>query len=179
MVKNPPAMQETRIRSLGWKDPLEKIMATHSSILAWRIPWTEEPGGLQSMGSERVGHSSSYIFARVNMRLMKQSNSRTFNDFKNTAVYSSLSSWSRAGGQLLHHDLIQEPRVAGAILNKSMKFTHDTFIYSPGPGPSLWTHWIIRETGRVCLKLCSHTSSKEGRNDWRTAGWWSLSRIVF
>ena len=50
MVKNPPAVQETWVRSLGWEDPLEKEMATHSSILAWRIPWTEEPGGLQSMG---------------------------------------------------------------------------------------------------------------------------------
>ena len=50
VVKNPPAMQETQFRSLGQKDPLEKEMATHSSILAWRIPWTEEPGGLQSMG---------------------------------------------------------------------------------------------------------------------------------
>ena len=50
MVKNPPAMQETQIRSLGWKDPLEKGMATHSTSLAWRISWTEEPGGLPSMG---------------------------------------------------------------------------------------------------------------------------------
>ena len=49
-VENPPAMQETRVRSLGWEDLLEKGMATHSSILAWRILWTEEPGGLQSMG---------------------------------------------------------------------------------------------------------------------------------
>ena len=58
MVKNLPAMQETRVGSLslGWEDPLEKGMATHSSILAWRIPWTMEPGGLQSMGSQRVGH---------------------------------------------------------------------------------------------------------------------------
>ena len=56
MVKNLPAMQETRVRSLGQKDPLEKEMATHSSILAWRIPRTEEPGGLQSMGPQRVGH---------------------------------------------------------------------------------------------------------------------------
>ena len=46
MVKNPPVTQETRVRSLGWEDPLEKEMATHSSILAWRIPWPEEPGGL-------------------------------------------------------------------------------------------------------------------------------------
>ena len=48
--------RETRVQSLGWEDPLEKEMATHSSILAWRIPWTEEPGRLQSMGSQRVGH---------------------------------------------------------------------------------------------------------------------------
>ena len=52
MVKNPPEMQETWVRSLCWENPLEKEMATHSSILAWRIPWTEEPGGLQCMGSQ-------------------------------------------------------------------------------------------------------------------------------
>ena len=57
MVKNLPAMQEIRVQSLGQEDPLEKGMATQSSILAWRIPWTEEPGGLQSMGSQRVGHN--------------------------------------------------------------------------------------------------------------------------
>ena len=55
-VMDLPAMQETRVRSLGREDPPEEGMATHSSILAWRIPWTEEPGGLQSMGSQRVGH---------------------------------------------------------------------------------------------------------------------------
>ena len=56
MVKNLPEMWETRVRPLGQEDPLEKGMATHSSILAWRIPWTEESGGLQSMGLQRVGH---------------------------------------------------------------------------------------------------------------------------
>ena len=56
MVNNLLAMQETHVRSLGWEDPLEKGMDTHSSILACRIPWTEEPGGLQVMGSQRVGH---------------------------------------------------------------------------------------------------------------------------
>ena len=56
LVKNPPAVQETWVQSLGWEDLLEEGMATHSSILAWRISWTEEPGGLQSMGSQRVGH---------------------------------------------------------------------------------------------------------------------------
>ena len=56
MVKNLPAVQETRVRSLGWKDPLDKEMTAHSSILASRIPWTEKPGRLQSMGSRRVGH---------------------------------------------------------------------------------------------------------------------------
>ena len=55
-VKNLPAMQEAQVRSLDREDPLEKEKAPHSSILAWRIPWTEEPGGLQPMGSQRVGH---------------------------------------------------------------------------------------------------------------------------
>ena len=55
-LKHLPAMLETWVRSLGWEDPLEKEMATHSSILAWRTPWTEEPGRLQSTGLQRVGH---------------------------------------------------------------------------------------------------------------------------
>ena len=56
LVKNPHAMQKTHVRSLGREDSLEKEMATHSSILAWKIPWTEEPGGLQSMGLQTVRH---------------------------------------------------------------------------------------------------------------------------
>ena len=56
MVKNPPAMQEVQVQSLDWEDPLEKGMATHSRILAWIIPWTEEPVGLQSMESQTTGH---------------------------------------------------------------------------------------------------------------------------
>ena len=67
LVKNLPAVQEIRLRSLGWEDPLEKEMATHSSTLAWRIPWTEEPGRLQSMGSqeldttERLNHLNQHL----------------------------------------------------------------------------------------------------------------------
>ena len=56
VVKNLPVMQETQVRSLGWEDCLEREMAAHSSILAWRIPWTEEPGRLKFMGLQRVGH---------------------------------------------------------------------------------------------------------------------------
>ena len=56
MVQNLPVMQETQVQALGWEDPLEKGMATHSGILTWRIPWTEEPGRLQSMGLQRVRH---------------------------------------------------------------------------------------------------------------------------
>ena len=55
-VKNPPVIQEARVQSLGREDPLEKGMTAHSSILAWRIPWTEEPGGLRSIGLQKVGH---------------------------------------------------------------------------------------------------------------------------
>ena len=56
MVKRLPTMLEIQVQSLGWEDPLEEEMATHSSTLAWKIPWAEEPGRLQSMGSQRVGH---------------------------------------------------------------------------------------------------------------------------
>ena len=62
LVKNLPAMQETWIRSLGWEDPLEKGMATHSSILAWRIPWTEEPGRVYSMWSQSQTQLSDFHF---------------------------------------------------------------------------------------------------------------------
>ena len=61
-LKRLPAIRETWVRSLGQEDPLEKEMATHSSILDWRIPWTEEPGGLQFMGSQRVGHDFTFTF---------------------------------------------------------------------------------------------------------------------
>ena len=57
MVNHLPAMRETQVRSLGWEDPLEKEMATHSSTLAWKIPWTEEPGRLQPKGLQRVRHN--------------------------------------------------------------------------------------------------------------------------
>ena len=64
IVKRLPAMQETQVRSVGQEDPLEKEMATHSSILAWKIPWTEELGGLQSMGSQRVRTEHACIYMR-------------------------------------------------------------------------------------------------------------------
>ena len=72
MVKNLPAMQELQemwVQSLGREDPLEEGMATHSNIFAWRIPWTEEPGGLQSIGSQRVGHNSRDLQARTDGRI--------------------------------------------------------------------------------------------------------------
>ena len=68
-VRNPPAMQETRVQCLGWEDPLEKGMATHSCILAWRIPWTEEPGRLQSRRSQRAGHDWETKQSKLDLRL--------------------------------------------------------------------------------------------------------------
>ena len=69
MVKNPPVMQETWVHSLGWEDPLEEEMATHSIILAWEIPWTEEPGKLQSMGWQEsdTTENSNHIFSSLPM----------------------------------------------------------------------------------------------------------------
>ena len=68
-VKNPPAMQELWVRSIGWEEPLEEGMATHSSILPWRIPWTEEPGGLQPVGSQRVRHDWVSTHARTPLHI--------------------------------------------------------------------------------------------------------------
>ena len=73
-VKNLPAMQKTQVRFLGWEDPLEEKTATHSSTLAWRIPWTEEPGGLQSMGSPRVEHNwvtNTFTFIKFRASLVR------------------------------------------------------------------------------------------------------------
>ena len=70
MVKNPPAMQEMWVQSLGQEDPLEEETATHSSIFAWKIPWTEELGGLQSTGSHRVGHDLARKHAIADWRYL-------------------------------------------------------------------------------------------------------------
>ena len=88
-VKNLLAVQETWVRSLGWEDPLEKKMATHSSIIAWKISWTEKPGGLQSMGSQRVRHhwvTNTYLLSQIE--------------------------WSKSEGekQILHINTYMEPR---------------------------------------------------------------------
>ena len=73
LVKNLPAMQESQIQSLGREDPLEKEMATHSSIFAWRIPWTEEPGGLQSMGSQESDTTQQLNHPRIDFYVFSQS----------------------------------------------------------------------------------------------------------
>ena len=86
-VKNLPAMQETQVWSLGWEDCLEKEMAIHSSIVAWRIPWTEEPGGLQSMGSHRVGHDWSDFTFTFHFHALE----------KEMATYSSVLAWRIPG----------------------------------------------------------------------------------
>ena len=81
MVKNLSTMWETQVRSLGQEDRLEKGMATHSNILAWRIPWTEEPGGLQSMGSQRVGHNwvaNTLTFYLLRPQLFKETTEKQF-----------------------------------------------------------------------------------------------------
>ena len=84
IVKNPSAMQETQVRSLGCEDPLEKAMTTHFSILAWRILWTEEPGALQSAGSKRVGHdlSDQHFHTLVFIQRIVQQNIKSVPFFK-------------------------------------------------------------------------------------------------
>ena len=85
-IKCLPAMREILVQSLGWESPLEKEMTTHFSILAWRIPWTEEPGGLQLTESQRVGHdgATSLHFTKTNMQMLKKlKNSNSYHEEKN------------------------------------------------------------------------------------------------
>ena len=90
MVENPPAMQETQIQLLGWEDPLEKGMVTYSSILARRIPWTEELDGLQSMGSQRVGHDRATKHTHAGFFLLSHSVSRCLSIDKRTVPFSAM-----------------------------------------------------------------------------------------
>ena len=87
MVKNPPAMQETQVWSQGWEDPLEKEMVTHSSILAWRIPWTEEPNRLQSMESQRVGHDwvTNILYCISQVSLVVKNSPANAEDLRDTS----------------------------------------------------------------------------------------------
>ena len=105
MVKNLPAMQETWVPSLGWEDSLEKGMATHSRILARRIPWSEEPGGLQSMGSQRVGHDwttnthfvwINSLFPELNQKLNRYNRDFFFKTLKHRHRISGLSQMEKA-----------------------------------------------------------------------------------
>ena len=107
VVENPRAVQETWVQSLDQEDPLEEARATHSSILAWRTPWTEEPGGLQSMGSQRVGHHWATEPAFRNQRghkgavpMMDSCPLRTGREIRRFSLSLSVWRW-RGGGCLL------------------------------------------------------------------------------
>ena len=99
-VKNLPAMQETWIRSLGWKNLLEKGVATHSCILAWKISWTEEPDGLQSMGSQRIRHdglTNTFTFHFQNNRTKKKK--KNYNSSYNSSDLVNILKKGRKGGR--------------------------------------------------------------------------------
>ena len=89
-VKRLPTMRETRVRSLGWEDPMEKEMAIHSSTIAWKIPWTEEPGRLQSMGSQRVGHDWGTSLHLTLSLFFSPVKWRSYSVFKLTSLYYML-----------------------------------------------------------------------------------------
>ena len=109
MVKNLPAMQETQVWSLGWEDPLEKGMATDCSILTWKIPWTEEPGGLQCKGWQRVGHNweTNTLTFKGTRRTerkcdLKESGSR-WSQWEREPHWKGLMGHSRGAGGCLHY----------------------------------------------------------------------------
>ena len=121
MVKNLPAIQETWVPSLGWEDPLEKGMATHSSILAWRIPWTEEPGGLQSMGSQRVRHD--WVTSTTNFTFQQYQNLCSLTPW---CIYFCSRCWEPPPGQL--------PTTYGSVFQTALTSWHlHLDMYFPNP----------------------------------------------
>ena len=117
MVKNSPAKQETWVRSLGRKDPLKNEMSTHSSILAWETPWREEPGGLQTMGSQRVGHD----LATKQQQII--SNTKMGKKYKNWATYSITK---YVGKQVLLHTAIGETKWRETLMKGNLEILSKT-----------------------------------------------------
>ena len=120
VVKNPPEMWETRVQSLGWEDALEEGMAIHSSILAWRIPWTEEPGGLQSIGLQRVGHNWS--------QLSMQARTLSATSWTPNCLFTRLSNVSQAGGSLRSlplQSLFEEHYFKAILKKRKYKKSHN------------------------------------------------------
>ena len=112
MVKRLSAMQETQVRSLGWEDPLEKEMAAHSSILAWKIPWTEEPGRLQSMGSHRVRHKGItdplVVFPATSL-VVQMVNASAYNSGDLGSIPGSERSPGEGNGNPLQYSCLENP----------------------------------------------------------------------
>ena len=108
--KNPPAIQETQIQSLGWEDPLKEKMATHSSILVWEIPWTEEPGGLQSteLQSDMTEHGTVAVFLKC--VILNVSMSHRLQYEKESSWSSNLGEHSRYADYLPHDATLNSPR---------------------------------------------------------------------
>ena len=129
MVKSLPAVQETQVPSLGQEDPLEKGMATHSSILAWRIPWTEEPGGLQSMGSQRVVHDWS--------DLVPASSDRFSSSFPICIPF------------ILFYSLITMATTSTTMLNKSGKRGFPCLVPDLRGNVLSFHHWISYDYGLI------------------------------
>ena len=178
MVTDPPAMQETRGQSLGQEDPLEEGMATHSSILAWRIPWSEEPGGLQSMGSQRIRHDWATNFHVRNSLCLQQAIIDTFisggcvtysmkrwampcraTQYGRVMVERSDKTWSTGeeNGKALQYSCLENP-------TNSMKKIWHWKMNSPGRQVS---HMLLEISGEITPKRMKRWSqSKNNTQLW-------------
>ena len=135
-VKNLPAVQETQVWSLGWEDPVEKGMTIHSNILAWRIPWTEEPGGLQSVGLQRVKHVRA-----ANTHI---NNIFTASNLKDTKVYTMNHPF---------HD--PSPRlVLLPFLNQTWNFIEPSYVYT-SINMTLVSQFFKHKAAIFCVVICT------------------------
>ena len=165
MVKSLPAMQETRVWSLGQEDPLEKGLAIHSGILAWRIPWTEETGRLQSVGSQRVGHDWA---TNTNTKVMEQ--------YYWSVQFSSVQSLNQLACMLaLNWNVVSWisdmgwPFTIGPKLNQSQWYSWPIFRVSYlGCHLLKGRKWEIRGEGVLCSSLAGFTETQNSARETRT-----------
>ena len=159
-LKRLPAVPETWVQSLGREDPLEKEMATHSSVLAWRIPWTEELGRLQSMGLQRVGHDWTTSLSALNWTLLLLCNHCTFSKFISSTVFLMIISHNLLSS--LTFNIFPPPHLYSVIDLTSNCFrghnqrrtstsSHFTHTHWPLPTHVLWLSFVTLDTFSVFL----------------------------
>ena len=157
MVKRLPTMQETQVQSLGQEDPLEKEMATHSSILAWKIPWTEKPGTLQSMGSQRARHKWTISLTLMNSG--SNGKASAYNARDPGSIPGSGRSPGKRNGNPLQYSCLENPMDGGAWLATVHEVAKSWTRLSNFPSLQIYQSFLL-QVSHLCFLLKKFCAAK-------------------